>query len=86
VGSTVATTYSEAKMYKDFAKCYCGATAKLTFLDTPGRVRDQQVTVRNVPVYVCARCGEETLTGPISLKYAERVREAVLSGAKVIDF
>lgn len=44
------------------------------------------MNVLSVPVYICNECGEKFSSGPDSLLFAQRVKEATLQGVKEIRF
>ncbi|MCM2999988.1 YgiT-type zinc finger protein [Paenibacillus cellulositrophicus] len=67
-------------------KCLCGNQAQLRFKDEIGRVIDKVVTIKNVPVFLCPDCKEEFMKGPDSLRFAERVIEAVEIGVEELEF
>ena len=66
-------------------KCICGNRAELQYLDTPVRV-DKIVVVKNVPAYSCNRCREEILSGPTSLRLADRAKIAIEQHLDEIEF
>lgn len=66
--------------------CVCGGLARLQYKNEQGRIKDKVVTIYNVPVYYCADCQEAFTTGPDSLRFAQRVRKAIESGAEELEF
>lgn len=67
-------------------ECVCGGMARLQYKNQPGRVKDRIVIIKNVPILYCEDCEEEYMTGPDSLRFAQRVRKAVESGAEELEF
>ncbi|WDM21279.1 hypothetical protein [Paenibacillus polymyxa] len=67
-------------------KCLCGNYAQLRFKDEFGRVKDKIVLIRNVPIFFYADCEEEYMTGPDSLKFADRVKISFESGIDEPEF
>ena len=83
--TTTTLTQSEASILETM-KCYCGNRAELQYLDTPVRVDKIVVVVKNVPAYLCNRCREEILSGPTSLKLADRAKIAAEQHLDEIEF
>ncbi|MBT2282209.1 YgiT-type zinc finger protein [Paenibacillus polymyxa] len=44
------------------------------------------VIIKNVPILYCEDCEEEYMTGPNSLRFAERVKKAVEWGVNELEF
>lgn len=82
---SISTVYSEDMMHTTKLKCYCGRNAELQMKAKLGRVRDQIVTVFNVPVYTCS-CGNAFMDGPDCRTFAKRVSEAVEKRQETIYF
>lgn len=68
------------------SKCICGENSFLYFVNAYGRLGEHTVNVLSVPVYICNECGEKFSSGPDSLLFAQRVKEATLQGVKEIRF
>ncbi|WP_025676877.1 YgiT-type zinc finger protein [Paenibacillus massiliensis] len=67
-------------------KCTCGKHTQLKLVNKIGRAKDELATIKNVPVYYCADCKKEYMTGPDSLKFEERVKKAVELGFSKFEF
>jgi hypothetical protein len=76
----------DVPMQKDKINCMCGNKAQLIFKAKIGRVKDQKVTVFRVPVYSCDDCGTSFMNGSDSIKFAERVDEAIKRKLESINF
>ena len=68
------------------SKCLCGNRTVLCYRDTPARVGTSIVIIKYVPTYICDHCREEILSGPTSLKIAERAKFAVENDLDEIEF
>ncbi|MNW32969.1 hypothetical protein D3C74_99220 [compost metagenome] len=66
--------------------CVCGSQTKLQFTNEQGRIKGRLVIIKNVPILYCEDCKAEYMRGPNSLKFAQRVRKAVESGAEELEF
>uniref|UniRef100_UPI00403F884E YgiT-type zinc finger protein n=1 Tax=Paenibacillus sp. FSL R5-0701 TaxID=2921654 RepID=UPI00403F884E len=66
--------------------CVCGSQAQLQYKNEPGRIKGRFIIIKNVPILYCEDCKEEYMTGPNSLRFAERVKQAVESGENELEF
>lgn len=69
------------------SKCICGENSFLRFVNKCSRMGEHTVNVLGVPVYICSEeCGEQFMSGPDSLLFAQRIKEAASRGVKEIRF
>ena len=68
------------------SKCICGEQSFLYFVNERGRVGKIIITVIEVPLYICSKCGEQFSNGPDNIRPAKQVKEAVEMGIKKIRF
>lgn len=67
-------------------KCICGENSFLYFINKCGRLGENTINVVEVPVYICSECGEQYSSGPDSILFAKRVKEAIEIGVREIHF
>lgn len=66
--------------------CMCGEEMHLSHVLKMGRHGDKLVSVLHVPVHVCEECDMKIMSGPDSLRFAERVEYAAERKMSEITF